>query len=130
MNYSPTISDHFHHPRNCGAMDRADAVGEAENPVCLDRLRVYLRLDRASGTIAEATFQAEGCVPTLAVGSLLTELLRGKRPSELLPLTAEDVERELGGLPATKKHAAHLAVEALQAALAQIISADGATKAD
>lgn len=127
MNYNPTITDHFHHPRNCGALEGADAVGEAENPVCLDRLRLFLRLDRASGAVAEARFQAEGCVPTLAAGSLLTELVRGMRPAELLSLTPEDVERALGGLPATKKHAAHLAVEALHAALARV---DGVDRVD
>lgn len=95
-------------------------MGEAENAACLDRLRLYLRVDAATNRITAATFEAQGCVPALAVGSLLTEYVTGRAPDDLRRLTPDLLENEMGGLPATKKHAAHLGVEALHDALDRI----------
>lgn len=117
MRYNAIITDHFDHPRNAGPMQDADVVGEATNAVCLDRLRIYLRLDSGRQKVEAASFEAEGCVPSLAAGSLLTELVVGRGVSELKQMDTDALEAALGGLPATKKHAAHLAAEALASAL-------------
>lgn len=115
MKYSEIIESHFANPRNVGELDGATHTGDATNEVCLDKLRLSLRL--SEGIVIEARFRAEGCVPSIAVGSFLTEWLIGKALKELLALGAEDIEGAIGGLPRTKKHAAHLALEALHAAL-------------
>lgn len=115
MNYSPVITEHFHSPRNVGALTDATAVGEATNEACMDRLRFYLRIK--NGVVEAATFQAEGCVPTIAVGSVLSEYVVGKSPQDILAMSCHDIEELLGGLPRTKLHVAILAVEALQNAL-------------
>lgn len=115
MKYNPIITDHFEHPRNCRVLPDANAIGEAVNEVCMDRVRFYLRVK--DGRVEEAAFQVEGCVPTIAAGSVVSEYAAGRQVEEMRRLTPGDVERMLGGLPATKKHAAHVAVEALRAAL-------------
>lgn len=117
MRYNDIVMDHFDNPRNAGDLPGADAVGKAENPVCMDRMTVALRWDSATGRVAEARFRAEGCVPAMAAASALTELLVGQDRAGLARINAEAVERALGGLPATKKHAAHLAADALANAL-------------
>jgi NifU-like protein involved in Fe-S cluster formation len=115
VKYNATITDHFEHPRNCCVLPDANAVGEAINEVCMDRVRLYLRVE--VGRVAAASFQVEGCVPTIAAASMLTEYAAGKPLEQLRALTAAQIEQMLGGLPATKKHAAYVAAEALRAAV-------------
>jgi nitrogen fixation protein NifU and related proteins len=114
--YSPTLIDHFRAPRNVGMMRDADAVGESEDGACGDLARFYLRI--RDGKVAEARFQTYGCGPSIAAASLATELVRDRPVDELGSLTAEAVERALGGLPTTRRHAASLVVDALRAAAA------------
>ena len=115
MKYNDTVTRHFHSPVNHGVMDDADAVGDADNAVCLDTMRLYLKVSR--GVVSRASFQAGGCAPTIACGSFITEWIIGRRVDELRALDAGALEGAVGGLPATKKHAALLAVETLQRAL-------------
>ncbi|HEY0545720.1 MAG TPA: iron-sulfur cluster assembly scaffold protein [Pyrinomonadaceae bacterium] len=115
MPYSEAFKDHLANPRGVGELPDADAVVEESNPVCGDRLRLSLRL--RDEVIAEARFLAYGCAPTLACGSVLTELLEGMTRDEAAQLTRQDITRALGGLPARKGHAAALAIETLRAAL-------------
>lgn len=115
MPYSEAFRDHLADPRNAGVIEDADADVELSNPVCGDRLRLTLRVH--AGRVREARFLAYGCPPTIACGSALTELIKGKTLEEAARLTREDLKNVLGGLPARKGHAAALAVETLQAAL-------------
>lgn len=103
----PVAVDHVSHPRNPGRLPDADAEGRAENPPCGDVLILAVRM--AEGRIEAARFLAEGCAATRAAGSLLTELVQGRRPGELAELTAEAVDEALGGLPDGRFHAAELA---------------------
>jgi nitrogen fixation NifU-like protein len=116
--YSAQLLDHFQHPRNAGEIPGADAVAEIENPVCGDILRLTLKL--TAGRIAEARFKAKGCVPAMACGSALTELVAGKTPREALNLRREDVIAAVDGLPQASTHAAQLVLDALSAALNQV----------
>ena len=67
----------------------------------------------ADGRIAELKFQAKGCVPAIACGSALTELIVGKTLKEAAAVSRKDLVRELGGLPEASTHAGHLAMDAL-----------------
>jgi nitrogen fixation NifU-like protein len=116
LSYSETLKDHLANPRNAGEIPGADVVAEETNPVCGDRLRLSLRLD--GKIISEARFLAYGCAPTLACGSVLTELLQGISREQAAQLTRQDITRAVGGLPARKSHAAALAIETLRSALA------------
>jgi len=118
MLYSEVIRDHFEHPRHCGMLEDATVTAECVNGACLDRLRLFLRVE--GGMVQAATFQAEGCVPTLAAGSFLTEFATGRSVQELRALSAAQLEQAMGGLPRAKRHAAQLAVETLQRALDQL----------
>jgi NifU-like protein involved in Fe-S cluster formation len=113
--YSPQVLDHFEHPRNAGVVDSPDASAQVENPACGDILKLTAKL--ADGRIADAKFQAKGCVPAIACGSALTELVIGKTLKEAAAVSREDLLRELGGLPEASTHAGHLAVDALVALL-------------
>ncbi len=116
--YSAQLLDHFQNPRNAGDLPDADATVEIENPVCGDVIRLSLKFD--AGRIAEIKFKAKGCVPAMACGSALTEMVLGKTAEEARMLTREDLVRAVGGLPQASSHAAQLALDALSAALAQI----------
>jgi NifU-like protein involved in Fe-S cluster formation len=113
--YSDAFRDHLANPRNAGRLEDADADVELTNPVCGDRLRLSLSV--RDGRVTAARFLAYGCPPTLACGSALTELIRGKTLEEAARLTRQDLTRQLGSLPARKGHAAALSIETLQAAL-------------
>ena len=110
MKYSDIVMDHFDHPRNAGEPELWNVCAEADNPVCLDRLKLYLFV-AGDGTIETAGWQAEGCVPTLAAASCVSQWARGRNIKEVSSLTGEELIAQLGGLPATKKHAAYLAAE-------------------
>lgn len=111
------LSDHFTNPRNAGEMRDATAVAEETNPVCGDRLRLYLRL--SGDRIEAATFLAYGCPPSIACGSALTELIQGRTIGGAMELTRQQLVAAVGGLPSRKQHAAALAMETLRAALAK-----------
>jgi nitrogen fixation NifU-like protein len=115
MPYSETFKDHLAHPRNAGELADADASVELTNPACGDRLRLMLRI--RDGRISAVRFLAYGCPPTLACGSVLTELLAGITTAEAARITRQQIIRALDGLPARKTHAAALAIETLHAAL-------------
>jgi NifU-like protein involved in Fe-S cluster formation len=113
--YSPILTDHITNPRNAGELADANAIGESTNPVCGDRLRLSLRINDSR---VEATrFLAYGCPPTLACGSVLTELITGMTVTEVKNITRKDLLEAVGGLPARKQHAAALAIETLRTAL-------------
>lgn len=116
--YSPQLLDHFEHPRNAGEVANPDASAQVENPACGDVLKLSLKLK--DGRISEIRFRAKGCVPAMACGSAVTELIRGKTPREARSLRARDVVDAVGGLPEASGHATHLAMDALAELLKQI----------
>jgi NifU-like protein involved in Fe-S cluster formation len=116
MPYSTTFKEHLENPRNAGELPEANAIAEETNPVCGDRMRLFLRLE--NDRIEAARFLAYGCPPTLVCGSILTELITGKTVAEVMQLTRKDLVNALGSLPSRKQHAAALAIETLRAAIA------------
>jgi nitrogen fixation protein NifU and related proteins len=116
--YSPQLLDYFQNPRNAGEVADPDASVQIENPACGDILKLTLKV--SAGRIAEIRFLAKGCVPAMACGSLLTELVQGKTIAEARKLRREELVRGIGGLPEASTHASHLAMDALTAALREI----------
>jgi len=117
--YSVKLLDHFEHPRNAGDLGDADARVRVENPACGDILELSMRA--ADGRIGEIRFLAKGCVPAMACGSMITEMIAGKTIEEARGICKEDVVREIGGLPTASGHAAQLAVDALRAVLKKLV---------
>jgi len=96
-------------------MDAPDASAQVENPACGDVLKLTVRL--TSGRIAEVKFLAQGCVPAIACGSALTELIIGTTLTEAAAVSREELLEKLGGLPEASAHASYLAIDALVALL-------------
>lgn len=116
--YSPQLLDHFEHPRNAGALPNAQGSAQLENPVCGDVLKLSASLQ--GDVISEIRFQAKGCVPSMACGSAITELARGKRLAVVASLEVGDVLAAVGGVPPASSHAAQLAIDALRVLLAAL----------
>lgn len=81
-------------------------------------MHLYLSLD--GGGIRQARFQAFGCAPSVAAGSVLTEMLCGMDLDTASGITPGQIDAALGGLPPLKNHCATLAVDALKAALGAV----------
>jgi NifU-like protein involved in Fe-S cluster formation len=113
--YSPTLIDHFEHPRNAGAMEDADAEAYVMNPVCGDSLRLFLRFE--DDRIAKASFLTSGCPAAIATSSAATEMLAGLPLDDALALTRDDFANAVGGLPKSKVHCSVLAASAVRQAI-------------
>lgn len=74
--YRDTVLDHSRHPRNFGRLDPAHRRAVGHNPLCGDKLTLYLRLD--GERLSEARFEASGCALATASASLLTEAIKGQ----------------------------------------------------
>ena len=79
--YQQVILDHNRKPRNFHAMDGATHTCEGFNPLCGDRLTVYLRLDPA-GVIDEVSFTGSGCAISKSSASMMTSNLKGKTQAQ------------------------------------------------
>ena len=113
--YSPELLDHFENPRNSGELPDSTAQVRLENPACGDVLELAVKV--ADGRITAIRFRAKGCVPAMACGSAITELVKERRMEDARALSKEDLLRAVGGLPSASGHAAQLALDALQAVL-------------
>jgi nitrogen fixation NifU-like protein len=112
--YSAAFLDHLTKPRNQGRLEAPTHRGEAQDPVCGDRLALDLRVE--GGVVREARFRVLGCPGSIAAGSALASLLPGREAAEAAVRAAE-IEALLGGVPAAKRHALRLATEALRCAV-------------
>jgi nitrogen fixation NifU-like protein len=133
--YSAELLDHFQNPRNAGEIEAPDSVAQLENPTCGDILELSLRLEKhrlekhelekhelerpkpEAKRIADIRFRAKGCVPAMACGSAITELVKGKSVEEARQLSREELVQKVGGLPQASAHASHLAMDTLAALL-------------
>jgi nitrogen fixation NifU-like protein len=118
MSYSSSVLDHFEHPRNVGEIASPDAEVRLEHPVCGDIMNLAVKL--SDGRIDEVRYRTRGCVASIAAGSCLTEMIRGKSPAEAATLKREQLLEALGGLPNASVHATHLAMDALAQVLEQL----------
>ncbi|GAC1623568.1 MAG: hypothetical protein NVS9B13_17420 [Candidatus Acidiferrum sp.] len=111
MVLSDLLLDHFQNPRHAGELYGANAVVEVSNPVCGDVLKLSARIE--GNRVLEICFLCRGCTAAIACGSLLTEMVSGKKRSEAAAITAETISGACGVLPPASFHAAQLAVDAL-----------------
>jgi nitrogen fixation NifU-like protein len=79
--YQSVILDHNRNPRNFHPMADADRSAEGYNPLCGDRLKVWLRLK--DGVIEDVSFEGAGCAISKASASLMTTAVKGKRLGEV-----------------------------------------------
>ena len=74
--YQEVILDHNKHPRNFGELDGADRHADGYNPLCGDRLALYVNLD--GDVITDISFLGSGCAISKASASLMTDAIKGK----------------------------------------------------
>jgi nitrogen fixation protein NifU and related proteins len=78
--YQEVILDHNRRPRNFRAIDQPSSTQEGYNPLCGDRLTLYMSVD--DGVIKDVSFQGSGCAISKASASIMTETLKGKTVGE------------------------------------------------
>lgn len=78
--YQEVILDHSKRPHNFRAMDGATSQAQGYNPLCGDKVRLYVKLE--GDRIADISFQGSGCAISTASASILTETLKGKTRAE------------------------------------------------
>ncbi len=115
--YSETLTEHVMTPRNGGVIEDADLTGHAGSPGRGAFMILYLKLD--DERIAVAKYHTVGCGPTIASGSMLTEMIAGKSLAECRGLSVENLIQALDGVPPDKLHCPALAIGALKDALAK-----------
>jgi nitrogen fixation NifU-like protein len=113
--YNQIVIEHLKHPRNMGEMENPDGVGEAQNPVCGDTMRLFIKVE--TDRITDAKFLTFGCGAAIASSSMTTELIKGKTIEEVLRISDLMIAEALGGLPPTKVHCSVLAEKAILAAV-------------
>ena len=103
--YQETILDHSKRPRNCHPMPDANRRAEGYNPLCGDKLKLFLKVE--NDIVQDVSFTGSGCAISTASASLMTESLKGKTREEALKLldkfhdlltTDTPVTKELGKL--------------------------------
>ncbi len=79
--YQEVILDHNRHPRNLGVLPDADRTAEGSNPLCGDKLSVFLKID--GDVISDIRFQGSGCAISRASASLMTDRVKGQTLAEV-----------------------------------------------
>jgi nitrogen fixation NifU-like protein len=93
--YQDIILDHGRHPRNFHALANPTHLARGHNPLCGDRVTVYLAID--GDKIADVSFEGRGCAISTAAASLMTEVLKGKTLDEARALFAQFHATVTGG---------------------------------
>ncbi len=126
--YSERVLDHFRNPRNKGKLEEYSAVGKVGNIMCGDVMWLYIKVERNANnedTISDISWETFGCTAAIAISSIVTEMVKGKRLTEATAISNQDVAEMLGGLPPAKMHCSLLAVEALSEAIYNYLQAKG-----
>lgn len=99
--YQEIILDHSKRPRNCHAMDDATRKADGYNPLCGDKLKLFLKLD--GDVVRDLSFIGSGCAISTASASLMTETLKGKSREEALQMMERFHDLLTTDVPVTKE---------------------------
>ena len=113
--YTKKVIQHFTNPHNYGKMKKADAIGEAGNPICGDLMKIYIKVNK--NIIEDIKFETLGCAAAIATSSMITDLAKGKTLDKAMKISNKDVAKSLEGLPPVKMHCSNLAADALHDAI-------------
>jgi nitrogen fixation NifU-like protein len=95
--YQDIILDHGRHPRNFRPIEHPTHTAKGHNPLCGDRVTVYLTLD--GDRIEDVSFEGRGCAISTASSSLMTEIIKGKTLAEAEALFAQFHAKVTGAAP-------------------------------
>ena len=82
--YQEVILDHNRRPRNWGPLTDATRVAKGHNPLCGDRLTLYVKVE--GGTLTGISFEGSGCAISKASASLMTDAVKGQSLTDALSL--------------------------------------------
>lgn len=99
--YQETILDHSKRPRNFHELADADCKAEGYNPLCGDKLKLFLKMN--GDVVEQASFVGAGCAISTASASLMTESVKGKSREQALKLLDEFHELLTTDVPAAKE---------------------------
>jgi nitrogen fixation protein NifU and related proteins len=94
--YREVILDHYRSPRGHGLIEGADAVAEGQNPLCGDEVAISVKFAADGETIEAVGFEGRGCAISQAATSMLTELVQGRKASEVAVLPKDALLEEIG----------------------------------
>jgi nitrogen fixation protein NifU and related proteins len=94
--YREVILDHYKNPRGHGVLEDADAQAEGQNPLCGDEVTISVRFAADGETIDEVGFEGRGCAISQAATSMLTEMVKGRKASEVAVLPKDELLDEIG----------------------------------
>jgi nitrogen fixation NifU-like protein len=113
--YSAKFIRHWQQPKNWGIMHDADGYGKVTGP-CGDTMEISLTVK--NDRIMKCTYDTDGCGTTIACGSIITEMAKGKNIHEAKAINQQTILDYCGGLPDADQHCALLAAQTLQQAIA------------
>ena len=114
MIFSERVIEEYNNPKNIGKMAKPDAFATLTG-WCGDTMEIYLKMDH--DIIEDISFMTDGCGATIASGSMLTSMVKGKSVEEAKAITDDDLITALEGLPEENLHCAHLVIITLEKAL-------------
>jgi nitrogen fixation NifU-like protein len=112
--YTERTIEEAYNPKNVGEIKDADGIGRITGP-CGDTMQIHLKIE--DGKIADSQFLTDGCGSSIACGSVITELAKGKTVKEASEIEDKDILSILGGLPEESLHCPILAMNTLRAAI-------------
>lgn len=112
--YSERTLEEAYNPKNVGVLDDPDGYARITGP-CGDTMQIHLKVE--DGKIADCKFITDGCGPSTASGSAVTEMAKGKTIEDALMIDANAILAVLDGLPEESIHCPVLAVNTLRAAI-------------
>lgn len=108
--YGKKIVEYGEEPKNFHSLRDANGYVSYTGP-CGDTMKIWVKIE--ADVIEDIGFQTDGCDCTRAVGSMLTEMVKGAKIAEALEVTPLQIDEALDGLPDDHKHCAVLARDAL-----------------
>ena len=83
--YQEIILDHGKNPRNLGKFNNFNKDAKGHNPLCGDKVHIFLKIDE-NKNISDISFEGEGCAISMASASIMTDLMKEKKPNEVKEL--------------------------------------------
>jgi nitrogen fixation protein NifU and related proteins len=94
--YREQILDHYKNPRSHGALEHADAQAEGMNPLCGDEVTISVAFGDDGDTIRDVAFEGRGCAISQAATSMLMEMVKGKKASDVAAMPKDELLDEIG----------------------------------
>ena len=89
--YQEIILDHGKNPRNLGKTKNYNKDAKGHNPLCGDKVHIFLKLDE-NKKIKNISFEGAGCAISMAAASILTDLIKGKKENEIKDIVKDFLE--------------------------------------